>query len=135
MHNLEDPQLVEFADNARKELFNLRFQHATGQLENTARLKQAKRDLARALTVARQRGIDVETSRSADRRGMAENEENVTEEDAVAEQAEAAPNAEAAEAAGEEARAEEAAAEAPAEEEARGRGARGRGARGRGACR
>jgi large subunit ribosomal protein L29 len=41
-------------------VFNLRFQHATGQLENTARLSQAKQDLARALTVARQRGIDVE---------------------------------------------------------------------------
>jgi large subunit ribosomal protein L29 len=61
VHNLEDAQLVEFAANARTELFHLRFQHATGQLENTARLKQAKRDLARALTVARQRGIDVET--------------------------------------------------------------------------
>jgi large subunit ribosomal protein L29 len=60
VHNLEDPQLVELADNARKELFNLRFQHATGQLENTARLKQAKKDLARALTIARARGIDVE---------------------------------------------------------------------------
>ena len=42
VHNLEDPQLVELADNSRKELFNLRFQHATGQLENTARLGQAK---------------------------------------------------------------------------------------------
>ncbi len=61
VHNLEDPQLVELADNARKEVFNLRFQHATGQLENTARLGQAKRDLARALTVANQRGIDIET--------------------------------------------------------------------------
>jgi large subunit ribosomal protein L29 len=61
MHNLEDSQLVEFADTARKELFNLRFQHATGQLENTARLRQAKVDLARALTLARERGIDVET--------------------------------------------------------------------------
>jgi large subunit ribosomal protein L29 len=60
VHNLEDAQLVDFADNARKELFNLRFQHATGQLENTARLSAAKGDLARALTVARQRGIDVE---------------------------------------------------------------------------
>ena len=47
VHNLEDPQLVEFADRARQEVFNLRFQHATGQLENTARLKQAKKDLAR----------------------------------------------------------------------------------------
>jgi len=61
VHNLEDSQLVEFADTARKDVFNLRFQHATGQLENTARLKQAKQDLARALTVARQRGVDVET--------------------------------------------------------------------------
>ena len=60
VHNLEDAQLVEFADNARKELFNLRFQHATGQLENTSRLRVAKSDLARVLTVARQRGIDVE---------------------------------------------------------------------------
>jgi large subunit ribosomal protein L29 len=60
VHNLEDPQLVEFAANARTEVFNLRFQHATGQLENTARLKQARQDLARALTVARQRDIDVE---------------------------------------------------------------------------
>ena len=61
VHNLEDTQLVELADNSRKELFNLRFQHATGQLENTARLKQAKQDLARALTVAQQRGLDVDT--------------------------------------------------------------------------
>jgi large subunit ribosomal protein L29 len=60
VHNLEDAQLVELADTARKELFNLRFQHATGQLENTARLRAAKSDLARALTVARLRGIDVE---------------------------------------------------------------------------
>jgi large subunit ribosomal protein L29 len=68
VHNLEDAQLVELADNARKEVFNLRFQHATGQLENTARLKQVKRDLARALTIARQRGIDVEAEISRLRR-------------------------------------------------------------------
>jgi large subunit ribosomal protein L29 len=61
VHNLEDAQLVEFADNSRKELFNLRFQHATGQLENTSRLKAAKTDVARALTEARLRDIDVET--------------------------------------------------------------------------
>ena len=60
VHNLEDAQLVEFADNARKELFNLRFQHATGQLENTAGLNNAKRDLARGMTIAGQRGLDVE---------------------------------------------------------------------------
>jgi large subunit ribosomal protein L29 len=60
VHQLDDPQLVEFVEKAGTELFNLRFQHATGQLENTARLKVAKKDLARALTVARERGLDVD---------------------------------------------------------------------------
>ena len=60
VHDLDDALLVEFIDNARKEAFNLRFQHATGQLENTARIRQAKSDLARGLTVARQRGLDIE---------------------------------------------------------------------------
>ena len=59
-NGLQDPELVEFIGNMRQELFNLRFQHATGQLENTARLRQTKRELARALTVATTRGIDVE---------------------------------------------------------------------------
>ena len=60
VHDLADPQLVEAVGNARQEIFNLRFQHATGQLEDTAALTRAKRDLARTLTVAKQRGIDVE---------------------------------------------------------------------------
>jgi large subunit ribosomal protein L29 len=60
VHDLADDQLLEFVGKARQEVFNLRFQHATGQLENTARLNAAKRDLARGLTVARQRGIDVD---------------------------------------------------------------------------
>jgi large subunit ribosomal protein L29 len=60
VHALDDPGVVEAVGNARQELFNLRFQHATGQLENTAGLKKAKRDLARAMTVAREREIDVE---------------------------------------------------------------------------
>lgn len=60
VHNLDDAGLAEFVDDSRTELFNLRFQHATGQLENTGRLRQAKRDIARGMTIARQRGIDVE---------------------------------------------------------------------------
>jgi len=68
VHNLDDPQLVEFVGRSREEVFNLRFQHATGQLENTARLAQAKRDLARGLTVARQRDIEVETELRRQRR-------------------------------------------------------------------
>ena len=59
-HDLADDQVVEAVGNARQELFNLRFQHATGQLENTAAIARAKRDLARAMTVARERNIDIE---------------------------------------------------------------------------
>jgi large subunit ribosomal protein L29 len=60
IRDITDDELVESVREARRELFGLRFQHATGELENTARLRGAKRDLARALTVARERGIDVE---------------------------------------------------------------------------
>jgi large subunit ribosomal protein L29 len=60
VHSSADPDVVELIGNKRQEMFNLRFQHATGQLEDTAAMKRAKRDLARALTVARERGIDVE---------------------------------------------------------------------------
>jgi large subunit ribosomal protein L29 len=67
-HNLEDDQLVEFVADSRQEVFNLRFQHATGQLENTARMGQAKRDLARGLTIARERGIDIEAEIRKQRR-------------------------------------------------------------------
>jgi len=68
VNSLDDTQLVEFVADARQEIFNLRFQHATGQLENTARLKAAKKDLARGLTAAHQRGIDpdVEIKRQKD---------------------------------------------------------------------
>jgi len=41
--------------DTRQELFNLRFQSATGQLENTARLRHARRDIARILTVQQER--------------------------------------------------------------------------------
>jgi large subunit ribosomal protein L29 len=60
VHSLDDPQLVQHVADSRQEVFNLRFQHATGQLENTSRIKQAKKDLARGLTVAQRRGLDIE---------------------------------------------------------------------------
>lgn len=60
VHNLKDDELVVKLIDAKEEAFNLRFRHATGELENTARLGQAKRDVARLVTVARERGIDVE---------------------------------------------------------------------------
>ena len=60
VHNLKDDELVSKLIDAKQEAFNLRFRHATGELENTSRLGQAKRDVARLLTVAHSRGIDVE---------------------------------------------------------------------------
>ena len=59
-HNLKDGELVAKLIDAKQEAFNLRFKHATGELENTARLSDAKRDIARLLTIAKQRGIDVD---------------------------------------------------------------------------
>ncbi len=58
VHELEDDKLVEHIQTTRRDVFGLRFQHATGELENTAGLRTAKKDLARALTIARQRGLD-----------------------------------------------------------------------------
>jgi large subunit ribosomal protein L29 len=60
-HNLKDEELVARLRDAREEAFNLRFRHATGELENTARVGAARRDVARLITVARQRGIDIDT--------------------------------------------------------------------------
>jgi large subunit ribosomal protein L29 len=59
-HNLKDDELLAKLIDAKEEAFNLRFRHATGELENTARLGQARRDVARLLTVAKARGIDVD---------------------------------------------------------------------------
>jgi large subunit ribosomal protein L29 len=58
LRDMNERELAEQIATARKELFGLRFQHATGELENTAGLRTAKRELARALTVAREREID-----------------------------------------------------------------------------
>ncbi len=58
-HALGDQDLVEQIKQARQETFNLRFRHATGELENTAGLGDSRHDLARLLTVARERGIDL----------------------------------------------------------------------------
>jgi large subunit ribosomal protein L29 len=59
-HDLKDDELIAKLIEAKEEKFNLRFRQATGELENTARVGMARRDVARLLTVARQRGIDVE---------------------------------------------------------------------------
>ena len=60
IRDLDDAELTDHIKTVRRDLFGLRFQHATGELENSAGLRTTKRDLARALTIARQRGIETE---------------------------------------------------------------------------
>ena len=57
LRDLSNTELTEHIATARRELFGLRFQHATGELDNTAGLRRAKREVARALTVAREREL------------------------------------------------------------------------------
>jgi large subunit ribosomal protein L29 len=59
-HALGDNELVEQLKDAKEEAFNLRLRHATGELENTAGMARARRDVARLLTIARERGIDLD---------------------------------------------------------------------------
>jgi large subunit ribosomal protein L29 len=59
LRELPENELLEHIANARREFFGLRFQHATGELENTAGLRAAKKEIARALTVASERGIEI----------------------------------------------------------------------------
>ena len=58
LRDLNDKGLREHIATQRRELFGLRLQHATGELENTAGMRNAKRALARGLTEATARGID-----------------------------------------------------------------------------
>jgi len=51
--------LDEKLNEAKEELFNLRFQNATGQLDNTARLKSVRREIARIYTVQRERELGI----------------------------------------------------------------------------
>jgi large subunit ribosomal protein L29 len=63
LRDLTDEELAEHVRTQRREVFGLRFQLATGELENTAGVTTSKRDLARALTVANERGLDPESMR------------------------------------------------------------------------
>jgi len=52
---MSEDQMEDAVLNLKKERFNLRFQRATGQLENTSRMKEARRDIARIKTIAAQK--------------------------------------------------------------------------------
>jgi len=56
---LEDDELVAKLSDAKEELFNLRFQAATGQLENHGRLRAVRKDIARIYTVIRERELGI----------------------------------------------------------------------------
>ena len=60
MRDLDDDELAKQIATLRKDLFGLRFANATGELDDTAGIGRAKRDLARALTVARERELAAE---------------------------------------------------------------------------
>jgi large subunit ribosomal protein L29 len=57
MRDLTNDELADKLADTRQELFNLRFQSVTGALENTTRLKLAKREIARILTVQHERNL------------------------------------------------------------------------------
>jgi large subunit ribosomal protein L29 len=57
LRKLNYKELGEKLDESKEELFNLRFQHVTNQLDNTSRIPQVKRDIARIATVMREQEI------------------------------------------------------------------------------
>jgi large subunit ribosomal protein L29 len=61
IRDMDDGELAKQLGVLRKEVFGLRFANATGELDNTAGVGRARRDLARALTVARERALDAQT--------------------------------------------------------------------------
>ena len=62
---LDDERLVVELKRAKEELFNLRFQSATGQLESHGRIRAVKRDIARIYTILRERELGIRTAPSA----------------------------------------------------------------------
>jgi large subunit ribosomal protein L29 len=63
LREMSNEELMEALVEAKEERFNLRFQVATNQLDNTSRMREVKKEIARILTVLREREIDEETSR------------------------------------------------------------------------
>ncbi len=80
LRELPDDELLERLEGLKEELFNLRFQAATGQLDNPMRIKQVRHDVARVLTVLRGRSTEDELRlavEGADRRSLEERREAI----------------------------------------------------------
>ena len=74
LDDLNDVDLEARLREAKEELFNLRFQAATGQLESHGRLRTVKKDIARIYTVVRERELGIRVAPGADEAGPAEAE-------------------------------------------------------------
>ena len=75
LRELPDEELLDRIESMKEELFNLRFQFATGQLDNPMRIKQVRHDIARMLTLLRQRQTEEELEMAlarADEQALAE---------------------------------------------------------------
>jgi large subunit ribosomal protein L29 len=72
LRELPEDELVARMESAKEELFNLRFQLATGQLDNPARMRQVRHDVARIATVLREREIEEELDAIVDEEEDAE---------------------------------------------------------------
>lgn len=59
LRNLSDAELAEKLRESKEELFNLRFQAATGQLESHGRLRAVRKDIARIYTIMRERELGI----------------------------------------------------------------------------
>jgi len=64
LRDMKDEKLEEMLDNAREELFNLRFQHASARLDDLSQIKRVRREIAQIETVLNQRGLAVESALS-----------------------------------------------------------------------
>lgn len=65
LRDMEPDELAAHALTARRQLFDLRFRGATGELEDTASLNAARRHVARTITVCRERGISIVKEKTA----------------------------------------------------------------------
>jgi large subunit ribosomal protein L29 len=72
LRELPDDELIARIESAKEELFNLRFQLATGQLDNTTAMTNLRRDVARIATVLREREIETQLDAIATRQAEEE---------------------------------------------------------------
>ena len=75
LDGMDNARLLEALKSSKEELFNLRFQAATGQLDNASRLKTVKRDIARIYTILRERELGIRGDVPAAAQAEPKNEE------------------------------------------------------------